>query len=132
MTNKLYKLMNWPKIEEIIYSESNNPHELLGPHRTGTQTLIQAYFPDAVKVEIKWDKKSKDKESFAHSTKMELADDDGYFAVLVPEKELPAYSYQVTYEDGHKQQFGEPYRYAPQISEKDIVKFNNGIHYTIY
>ena len=45
MTNKLYQLMNWPKIEEIIYSECDNPHELLGPHRAGKQTLVQAYFP---------------------------------------------------------------------------------------
>ena len=31
MDNKLYKMMNWPRIEEIIYSEEDNPHEVLGP-----------------------------------------------------------------------------------------------------
>ena len=40
MDNKLYKMMDWPKIEEIIYSECDNPHELLGPHPVGGQTLI--------------------------------------------------------------------------------------------
>ena len=39
MTNKLYKLMNWAKIEEITYSECDNPHELLGPHKQGSKTV---------------------------------------------------------------------------------------------
>ena len=47
MTNKVYKMMNWPQIEAIIYSECDNPHELLGPHKAGSQTLVQAYFPEA-------------------------------------------------------------------------------------
>ena len=28
MDNKLYKLMNWPRVEGIIYSEEDNPHEI--------------------------------------------------------------------------------------------------------
>lgn len=44
MNNKLYKLMNWPEIEEIIYSESDHPHDILGPHAVGNQTLYQAFF----------------------------------------------------------------------------------------
>ena len=41
MTKKLYKMMNWPVIEEIIYSESQDPHATLGPHVQGNGTLIQ-------------------------------------------------------------------------------------------
>ena len=40
MTNKLYKLMNWAKIEEITYSECDNPHELLGPHKPVSYTHL--------------------------------------------------------------------------------------------
>lgn len=47
MTKKLYKMMNWPVIEEIIYSESQDPHATLGPHVQGNGTLIQAFFPGA-------------------------------------------------------------------------------------
>ncbi len=128
MTNKLYKLMNWPKIEEIIYSECDNPHELLGPHKSGTQTLVQAYFPGAREVSLQWVEKS----PLLKEVEMELADDDGYFAALIPQKELPAYRYQVTYEDGSRQVKGDPYRHAPQLTRKDTDKFQNGIHYTIY
>lgn len=130
MNKKLYKLMNWADIEEIIYSESDNPHRLLGPHKSGTQTLLQAFFPDAVEVKVQWDF---DDESTDHKEiKMEVADDDGFFAVLIPEKELGFYRYAVKYEDGRTIVTGDPYRHKPQITDKDIEKFENGIHYTIY
>lgn len=131
MTNKLYKLMNWPKIEEIIYSESDNPHALLGPHKSGTQTLIQTYFPDAVEVRIHWDNLD-EASRIKEDTRMEVADEDGYFAVLVPEKKLPFYRYLVKYEDGTERSVGDAYRFEPQITHEDTEQFKNGIHYTIY
>ncbi len=48
MQEKLYKLMNWPLIEGIIYSEEDNPHQILGPHRIGTSLVFQAFWPEAV------------------------------------------------------------------------------------
>lgn len=127
MNNRLYKLMNWPKIEEIIYSECDNPHALLGPHKAGNQTLVQAYFPEAQKAAIVFNETG---ETF----QMERADDDGYFAALIPmtEKEVPVYHYVVKGNDGVTTSRGEAYRYAPLITKKDTEKFKNGIHYTIY
>ena len=75
MDNKLYKLMNWPRIEGIIYSEEDNPHEILGPHVVGKSVLFQTFWPGAESVVIKMgDGKSK---------KMELVDEDGFFACLI-------------------------------------------------
>lgn len=127
MNNRLYKLMNWPKIEEIIYSECDNPHALLGPHKAGNQTLVQAYFPEAQKAAIVFNETG---ETF----QMERADDDGYFAALIPmtEKEVPVYHYVFKGNDGVTTSRGEAYRYAPLITKKDTEKFKNGIHYTIY
>lgn len=127
MNNRLYKLMNWPKVEEIIYSECDNPHALLGPHKSGSQTLVQAYFPEAVKAAIVFNETG---ETF----QMERADDDGYFAALLPlpDKEVPVYHYVVKGGDGVTFRSGEAYRYAPLITKKDTDKFKNGIHYTIY
>lgn len=127
MNNRLYKLMNWPKIEEIIYSECDNPHALLGPHKAGNQTLVQAYFPEAQKAAIVFNETG---ETF----QMERADDDGYFAVLLPmaENEVPIYHYMVKGSDSVTTSRGEAYRYAPLITKKDTEKFKNGIHYTIY
>ena len=130
MTNKLYKWMNWPKIEEIIYSECDNPHELLGPHKLGSQTILQAYFPGAESVTVQWDF-AEDAEEHKE-IEMEVADEDGYFAALVPVKEMGFYRYVVSYGDGRSFVTGDPYRHKVQIDQKDIDKFKNGIHYTIY
>lgn len=133
MDKKLYKLMDWSKIEEIIYSESDNPHELLGPHKVGNKFLVQAFFPNAKAVTIKFAKICK-----LEDVEMELADDDGYFAAFIPKKdalaklEVPDYHYEVSYGDGSVRMCGDPYRYAPQITAEDTEKFKHGIHYTIY
>lgn len=125
MTNKLYKLMNWPKIEEIIYSESDNPHALLGPHRHGAQTLVQAYFPGAERAELILEEDGK-------SFQMELADEDGYFAALIPGREDQKYHYRAEYPGGENRFHKEAYRYQPRITREDTEKFRNGIHYQIY
>ena len=132
MTNKLYKLMNWPKIEEIIYSECDNPHELLGPHKAGNQILIQAYFPGAEEASIVFDEPEKN--GTEALVKMELADEDGFFAALVQgrENQLPIYHYAVKGKDGEERVCGEAYRFDSQITLKDTEKFKNGIHYTVY
>ncbi len=127
MNNKLYKMMNWPKIEDIIYSECDNPHELLGPHRDGNQTLVQAYFPGASAATICFDPGSQ-----LEDVPMELAADDGYFAAFVPAKELPDYHYLVNGGDGTQKALKDPYRFAPLITKEDTDKFQYGIHYTIY
>ncbi len=135
MNKKLYKLMNWPQIEEIIYSECDNPHELLGPHKSGSQTLLQAYFPEAKAVEVKWNGAGAGTSGDAlwkKNLEMELADEDGYFAALVPAKTLPGYTYLVTDKEGVQRECGDPYRFAPQITREDTEKFKNGIHYTVY
>jgi len=135
MNKKLYKLMNWPQIEEIIYSECDNPHELLGPHKSGSQTLLQAYFPEASAVKVKWKGAGVGATTeglWKKDLEMELADEDGYFAALVPAKSLPVYSYLVTDKDGVEREYGDPYRFAPQLTKEDTEKFKNGIHYTVY
>ncbi len=34
MDKLLYDLMDWSAVEEIVYSESENPHAILGAHPT--------------------------------------------------------------------------------------------------
>ena len=77
MNNKLYKMMNWPEIEEIIYSDGDNPHRILGAHKVGNSYLIQAFYPDADTMSVYIVNNKKE-------YPMELADEAGFFAVLVP------------------------------------------------
>lgn len=69
--------MNWPRIEGIIYSEEDNPHEILGPHVNGKNVLFQTFWPGAASVQIVT---GNDEEKYD----MEMVDESGYFAYLMP------------------------------------------------
>jgi len=125
MNNKLYKYMNWPVIEDIVFAESDNPHAVLGAHPAGSSTLIQTYQPGAEKVVLVL-KESREK------IKMELADEEGFFAALVPEKNVKEYLFEVTEKDGTVKKMEDPYRFKEQITKQDTDRFEAGIHYTIY
>lgn len=125
MNKKLYKLMNWAEIEGVIYSESDNPHQILGAHVCGSNVLIQAFIPGAVSVRIQPDSGDK-------SYQMECVDEAGFYAALIPGKTVFSYDYVVEYEDGVLKKIKDPYNFKPQIDKRDTDKFNAGIHYTIY
>ncbi len=42
MDDKLYNVLNWPRIEAMVYSEEDQPYQILGPHRVAGGVLIQA------------------------------------------------------------------------------------------
>lgn len=126
MNKKLYKLMNWPEIEEIVYADGVSPHRILGCHKVGGNFLIQTFFPGAQSVVIHPEREE-------GSFPMELADEEGFFAALIPaRKEAFRYSYHVTYPDGTVEDVYDPYLFEPLIDREDIIQFNSGIHYHIY
>lgn len=124
MDKKLYKLMNWPKIEEIIYSECDNPHEILGPHKIGKDILFQCFYPGANSVKLRLMEKRKD-------YRMEMVD-EGYFACLLPTKEMGEYRYVVDDSEAGEVIMLDSYRHKPMISKEDTEKFAKGIHYHVY
>ena len=123
MNNKLYKLMNWPRIEGIIYSEEDRPHEILGPHAAGKSVLFQTFQPGADQVSLITEDGKR--------TEMERVDEAGYFAALLAGKIPESYEYEVCRGD-ECVSCKDAYRYQTGLSAKDIEKFNAGIHYTIY
>lgn len=124
MDNKLYKLMNWPRIEGIIYSEEDNPHEVLGPHTAGRGTLFQTFQPEAESVTLVVGGEKK--------KKMEMVDETGFFACLLTGKTPEKYEYEVCFKDGKVEKIKDAYRYQYGMNQKDVEKFNAGIHYNIY
>ena len=125
MEQNLYDLMDWAGIEELVYSEASNPHAMLGPHLTESGLLIQALIPTAAQIVVKI-------ASTGRKYAMELADEAGFFAVLIPRKSLAAYTLLVTYDNGVTDEIHDPYAYAPQFTSEDLKKFAAGIHYSIY
>ncbi len=124
MNERLYNLMDWAGIEALVYSEEDNPHQNLGPHLTDDSVVFLAFFPDAKEVFVQF---GADREPLP----MEMEDETGYFAAMTEGDHVPAYTYRVVYEDG-EEEYGDPYAFPPQITEKDTKKFNAGICYDIY
>ena len=124
MDNKLYKLMNWPRIEGVIYSEEDTPHEILGPHAAGRSTLFQTFQPEAESVTLVVDGEKK--------KKMEMVDETGFFACLLTGKTPENYVYEVCFKDGEVKNIKDAYCYQYGMDQKDVEKFNAGIHYTVY
>lgn len=125
MNNKLYKMMNWPEIEEIIYSDGDNPHRILGAHKVGNSYLIQAFYPDALKVSVYIENQKK-------TFEMELADEAGFFATIVPYTEKLKYKLIIEYPDGREERKDDPYAFGPLMDREDFIKLGSGIHYHIF
>jgi 1,4-alpha-glucan branching enzyme len=125
MHEKLYELMDWAGIEGIVYSDDDMPHDILGPHLTKDGILIQAFIPTAVKIVVKMARTGKE-------FLMELADEEGFYAVLIPGKRILGYTLMVTYNNGIVQEIVDPYCFDSVIDAVDMKRFESGIHYSIY
>ena len=117
--------MDWAGIEEIVYSEAANPHNMLGAHMTDEGMLVQAFIPTARDITVKITSTGK-------QYQMEMADEAGFFAALIPRKTLADYTLLVFYDNGTLSEIHDPYSFAPQLTEADLKKFGAGIHYSIY
>lgn len=130
MEQTLYDLMDWAEIEAVVYSEESKPFGILGPHQTKNGVLIQIFRPDAVKAAVKV-KNGKNTVNY----EMEMVDEAGFFAALIPGKQIPEYTLLVTYRTDNEEnevEVEDPYRFETTWNASDTKKFNNGIHYTVY
>jgi len=125
MNKKLYKLMDWAAIEGVVYSEEDHPENILGAHNVTGGTLIQTFVPSAKEVSVSLPDGDK-------KVKMELADEEGFFACLVPGKNKKDYKYEITLEDGKKITMQDAYNYRPVLSDEIVSKMNAGIAYDVY
>ena len=125
MSKTLYDMMDWAGIEELVYSEAADPHGMLGPHVTEDGLLIQAFIPTAQAISVKLKSNSRE-------YPMELMDDPGFFAVLIPRKTVADYTLCVTYDNGTVREISDPYAYGPQFDEAELKKFEAGICYDVY
>lgn len=118
MERELYEVMDWAAVEEIVYSESADPHAILGPHKTDRGILVQAFFPGRESVLLQRGKTR---------TPMELVDESGFFACLLPgEKENLRYQLILPEADGSETVREDPYRFIPELPETEIRKYKAG------
>ncbi|MEG2441861.1 MAG: 1,4-alpha-glucan branching protein GlgB, partial [Acetivibrio sp.] len=124
-TELLYEKMDWARIEAVVYSEEDQPIDFLGAHKQTDGILIQAFFPDALSVEVK-------EISSGKVYQMEMEDEAGFFAAFVSKKKMPEYVYVITYKDGVQVEKKELYGYEPLIDAMDQQNFESGIYYDVY
>lgn len=119
MNDKLYNLMDWPEIEAIVYSESENPKGILGAHKTSKGILVQTFLPFAKEVYVVTDDKK-------IKQKMEMVDEEGFFATLIASKGMIKYSFLVVDKEGNEETVYDPYSFESDINEKHIRAFLQG------
>ncbi len=119
MEKKLYDLMNWPDIEGIIYSDLSHPKSILGQHIVKNGILIQLFRPEAVCANIIFKDTGK-------KMNMELADEEGFFARLIPGKKKIDYQVEYEFKDGSKTVMEDIYNYPLMLDEKELKSFISG------
>ena len=125
MDKKLYDLMDWPEIEAVVYSECRHPLDILGQHITSDGLLFQTFKPGACGVKVLLTGKNK-------TYDMEMVDEAGYFALLIPGKRRAAYELIVDYGEGNTVQTADTYSFKVQILESELERFSAGINYELY
>lgn len=125
MNSKLYNLMDWPMIEGIVYSDTDAPQKLLGGKLCKEGFLIQAFRPDCVEMSVRV-------EGVKKTYSMEKVDEAGYFAVLIPSKKVLSYTLLAENVKGKLEEYIDPYIFPDTIDDKELKKFNAGIHESIY
>lgn len=125
MKQRLYKLMDWPKIEAICYAEEDQPQKVLGAHVVGSATLYQTFLPGATKVDVVLEREDK-------NVPMGMVDEEGFFAAVVSGKTKQPYHYVVTDEDGKSYIYKDPYQFDVSLSDEESDLLNRGLHYHSY
>lgn len=115
MGNRLYDLMDWPSIEGIVYSECDEPMELLGGRICKDGFLIQTFAPDAVEIDVRVDGRKK-------LYPMEKMDEAGFFAVLLPGRKKVSYTFVKEDIYGKKTEYKDIYSYGRQECMQALLK----------
>lgn len=115
MGNRLYDLMDWPSIEGIVYSECDEPMELLGGRICKDGFLIQTFAPDAVEIDVRVDGRKK-------LYPMEKMDEAGFFAVLLPGRKKVSYTFVKEDVYGKKTEYKDIYSYGRQECMQALLK----------
>ena len=129
MNVQLEEIINWAEVEDITYAETADPKRILGAHIIPEGLLVQTYLPTAKRVELRL--------GAGAAYPMELVDESGFFAVLLPLQEawkdaLPDYRYHITYDNDTTEDTEDPYAFPSVYTDRDIKKYQGGIWYDIY
>ena len=77
MDKELYDILDWSTMEALEYSECDDPHAWLGPHKINNGVIYNAFMPTAKVVSVKFKDKTLD---------MVPTDEKGNFSLFIKDK----------------------------------------------
>ena len=123
MEKELYEVLDWGTMEALEYSECDDPHAWLGPHKTKNGVIYNAFMPNAKFVAVKFADKTVD---------MVSTDEKGNFSLLTKDKKIKEYKLVVTYDNDTVTEFYDAYSFPIIFNSEDENRFIKGIHYEVY
>ncbi len=117
--------INWLEVDAIVNAKHDNPHHILGMHECIDDVYVNVFLPGAKVVSVK--DTDADKSYSLISDRVA-----GFFSVMIKDKSRFNYKVQAKFEDGHEEEFVDPYIFDPVIDPIDVSRFNEGVHYEIY
>jgi 1,4-alpha-glucan branching enzyme len=100
----------------------SDPHSLLGVHPDGRTTVVRAFHPDAISVDVAYP---------GGVVAMKRIDNAGIFEAVVPEAQLPGY--RLRYRTGDSEwEVDDPYRFLPTVGDIDLHLIGEGTHYRLW
>ncbi len=121
------------QLDKIIYSSHFDPFQVLGVHFSGKDNAtatIRTFQPYARKVDLLTGGKR---------LSMEKTREEGIFEIVLERSVLIdpllspyTYQYEILYHSGIVQTINDPYRFLPQLEERDRYLFNFGTNYKLY
>ena len=109
------------EIEALAHALHGDPFHVLGPHETASGSVVRAFLPGAVAVEVL---RRADR---ARLGRLE-ASDSGLFQGGVSER--APYLLRITWPGG-MQETEDPYSFGPALGEVDLHLFNEGRHFKL-
>lgn len=126
----MYTTANLIEMNQVINSESRNPHNILGMHKVeveGKKAIsIRVFIPQAVSLFVI----SRDNSDVY--CEMTNIDDTGFYEAIIYREDL--FEYEIKAKDAldNEWTFIDPYCFQCLISEYDVYLFNKGTNYRIY
>ncbi len=121
------------QLDRIIHSSHYDPFQVLGVHFSGQENetvTIRTFQPHARKVDLLTGNKR---------FSMERTREEGIFEIVLERSNLVdpsltpyTYQYEIHYRNGSIQTINDPYRFLPQLEDRDRYLFNFGTNYKLY
>ena len=115
MIDKAYNYMDWPQIENVVYSEVRDIRPLLAPRKVKEGILYQCFLPGFSKVILRETKSGRE-------FPMTLEAEEGWYAVLLPHRHPQAHTFIA---DGRE--IGDPYAVEQHLDREMVSRFGAGI-----